>query len=883
MELVTTHVGADFDGLASMLVARRLYPEARLFFPGAREASVRRMLAAGHVRLEEVRQREVDPARLTRIVLCDTRQRARLGVVGRWLESPGIEVVAFDHHPDNADDVPATSGRVDAGVGALSTLMLEELLARGLEPSTDECRALLLGIYEDTGALTHVTTTARDADAVAWLLRHGGDLAGVRQFAGRGLDAERVGILHRMTEALEIHPLHGVRAGLIALELERHVEELAPLVSRCLEMLDLRVLVALFAEPDRITAIGRGDLPGFDLGDWFRAFCGGGGHATAAAGGLRAVTLVEARERALALLSQRLPRAVRARDVMVREVRSVVGSTPIGEAKRLLNAARVNAMPVLDAGGGVSGVVTRQALDAALQHRLEATPVAAVADGDMHWASADAPIDELATRLARHGPRLILIGDGAQRSLEGVVTRAGVLRALYPDAEPGIESAERRAREHREGHRPAKALLADRLSESVRLRLGAIADEARLAHQVVCLVGGGVRDLLLEREVRDLDLVVVGDGIEFARRCARRLGAVLRVHETFLTAVLEFPDGETVDVASARSDFYRAPAALPEVQTSALRQDLYRRDFTVNTLAIRLGPDREPQLLDYFGGRRDLADKSLRVLHSLSFVDDPTRAFRAVRLEQRLGFRLSLESARLLRVALTAGAFELLSGSRLREELLAICADPATALAALDRLAELHLLAAIDPELVWTPDRREAMAAALAALDWWRVEHDGEVEGRPEAILLAALAATLPGSEATTRLGDRLLLAGDLRQLVLGGERRAAAATALERSAAPSEVSAALAACGTEDLLLLLATAPPSAREAVRRELTVNRALKLRVFGRDLLARGLPPGPHLGVALLRTREARLDGRIGPTEELEFAAARAREQLAEGEK
>ena len=365
MQIITTHVGADFDGLAAMLAARRLFPGARFFFPGAREASVRRMLESGLVEIEEVKRRDVDPALIERLILCDTRQRSRLDVVGEWLAArPEIDVVAFDHHPDTADDVVSRGGRIDATVGALSTLMLEELAARGIEPSPMERDALLLGIYEDTGSLTYATTSPRDLQAVARLLEAGCDLAVVRRFAARSLDVERLEILHRLIDSLEIRRPHGHRVGLAAVELEGHVEELAPLVSRCLELFDLRVLLALFVESERIAVIARSDLPGFDAGDLLHALCGGGGHATAAAGGLRGVTLVEARERITTLLGERLPPGLRAAEVMVREVRTLSEDAPVARAKADLNVWRLNAAPVADSAGGVVGVVTRQALDA---------------------------------------------------------------------------------------------------------------------------------------------------------------------------------------------------------------------------------------------------------------------------------------------------------------------------------------------------------------------------------------------------------------------------------------------------------------------------------------------------------------------------------------
>ncbi len=882
MQLITTHVGADFDGLAAMLAARRLYPEARFFFPGAREASVRRMLESGLIEIEELKRRDVDPALIERIVVCDTRQRGRLGVVADWIDSrPGVEVVTFDHHPDSADDVASGGGRVDAAVGALSTLMLEELTARGLAPSPMERDALLLGIYEDTGSLTYATTSPRDLEAVARLLGGGADLAVVRRFAARALDVERLEILHRMIEGLEIQRPHGHRVGLTSVELEQHVEELAPLVSRCLELFDLRVLVAFFVETERIAVIARSDLAGFDAGDLLRALCGGGGHATAAAGGLRGVTLVEARERVLGLLAERLPAGLRASAVMVQAVRTLREDASVAEAKALLNTWRLNAAPVEGAAESVIGVVTRQALDAALQHGLGESPVGHVTEREAQWVRPEALVADLATRLAGPGPRLLLVGDAQTARLEGVVSRGIVLRALYGEVASAAEPAERRAREHRAVRHPAATLLARGLTAEVKAQLEVVAEEARRSSTEVCLVGGVVRDLLLERPVRDVDLVVVGDGQAFARRCAERLGARVRVHDAFLTAVLTLPDGSTMDFASARSEFYRAPAALPEVQTSALRQDLYRRDFTVNTLAIRLGPQAKPELIDFFGGLRDLEQRTLRLLHALSLIDDPTRAFRAVRLELRLGFKISRETLRLVAVAQTEGAFERLSGGRLRAELLALLDEASTALAGLERLDGLGLLAAAAPGLVWTQSLRARLADTVAALDWYRIEAPSAEQVSAGEVLLGALAWEL-SPEAAERFADRLDLAGALRERVVGTGGRRDAGARLAGVRRLSEASRLLAAFDAADLVLLLGHGGDRARDWIRRELGEARRMELVVRGRDLLDAGLPPGPALGRALQATRAARLDGEITAAEELDFALREARGAAAGGE-
>lgn len=877
MQLISTHIGADFDAFAAMIAASKLHPEARLFFPGSREESLRRMLETGLVELSELRRKDVDPTMLTRIILCDVRQRERIGVLADWLdENPAIEVWAYDHHPDTGSDVAIRGGRVDPGVGSTSTLMVEELRQRGLPVSASEADLLLLGIYEDTGSLTYATTSPRDFEAVVWLLAQGGELATVRRFVSRPLDPERLEILHRMTQRLEVHRIHGHRIGFVEVDLEAYVEELAPLVSRCLEIFELPVLFALFgegAEGDHVTLIARGDLDGFDLGDFLAGF-GGGGHATAASARIKGGTTLETRERLLNELRDALPPAARARDLMLSPFVEVPGGTSVEEAKRHLNTRRVNAAPVVQEDR-VVGIVTRQILDAAIQHGLGERPVETVMTPELEWVDPSASADEVGERMLARHPRFILVGDPAGRPL-GLITRMQVLRHLHGQLSELDRRFDRRVEQLGERKEKIARVLEERLPPFLLGLIRRIAAVSRRHGMPVHLVGGLVRDLLLGRENRDLDLVVEGDGLGFAALLAEELGGRVRTHPAFLTAVVVDPDGFHIDVATARSEFYRQPAALPEVQTSALRQDLFRRDFTINTLAIRLGPGDTPELIDYFGGRHDLKEKTLRVLHSLSFIDDPTRVLRAVRLELRLGFHLSAETLRLVEVALGEGIFDHLSGSRLRDELTLLLDDPALALRGLERLAELDLLRVLHPHIELGDSTgvsaRERLRNARAAWDWYHLEGLADPPVRVWRLHLMALVGGLDGPELV-RLADRLMLAGEDRRLLTGFPARLERARqALARPGLlPHQAAENLESLMGEELLLLLAEPDEAVRAWVRRDLTELRTFELEIRGADLIEAGFKPGPRIGDALKETRRARLDGRVEAGDELDYAA------------
>jgi tRNA nucleotidyltransferase (CCA-adding enzyme) len=440
------------------------------------------------------------------------------------------------------------------------------------------------------------------------------------------------------------------------------------------------------------------------------------------------------------------------------------------------------------------------------------------------------------------------------------------------------------------GQDEAAASLLARLPAASAGRLEVAARVARGAGVALYLVGGSVRDLLLGRESPDLDLVVEGDGMAFAARLAAELGGRLRAHPDFLTAVVFDPEGVAIDVATARSEVYRAPAALPEVQRGTLAQDLFRRDFTVNALAIDLNR-QPPTLIDLHGGRRDLERGALRVLHGQSFLDDPTRVLRGVRLERRFGLRLDAEAERLARAAMTAGAFDRLSGGRLRDELVRLLDEPAVGLPGFERLAELGLLAVLHPRLVLDERTLRRLEAAREIFDCWE-EAAAQAGAAPQPgaeapapgpagwaprlapalrwrLMLMALAADL-GAAERMELADRLLLAGDDRRLLVSfPPRLRAARQALDTQALPHQAAEALKSLAAEELVLLAAE-DREAASWVRRYLGELSRCELALRGADLLASGAPAGSAIGEALRATWRARVDGEIAAADELAFA-------------
>jgi len=398
------------------------------------------------------------------------------------------------------------------------------------------------------------------------------------------------------------------------------------------------------------------------------------------------------------------------------------------------------------------------------------------------------------------------------------------------------------------------------------------------------LVGGAVRDLLLDRHPRELDVVVASDGsplghavAALAGELASRLGTLAGTneHERFGTAIVEWSAGR-IDLATARRERYAAPGALPEVEPAPLVEDLLRRDFTVNALALPLDGERPGELHAAPHALEDLRAGRLRVLHERSFRDDPTRLWRLGRYRARLGFAVEEHTAQLAAAAVAEGALQTVSGARLGAEL-RLALGEADAVGALVALEELGVLPALHPRLHC--DARLARSA-LGLLS--EAQGGGGPDPRPDlllaAVLLQPLAVDLDeGVERDMRtLLDDLEFPAAERELVLNAAICAEAlADELAHAVTNSDIYEAASCDSLEGVALAGAWGEPrwsDAGVAANHWLAELRHVRLVITGEDLLAAGVPQGPEIGHRLEVALRMRLDGELADGPEAELAAA-----------
>lgn len=876
MDVILTHDNADFDALASQLAAHKLTPEATPVLSQRLNRNVRHFLALYWDELPFVKSDDLPRRPIERAIIVDTQNVQSMRGMSK---KTAIQII--DHHAER-EAAPEEWQVVVDTVGATTTLLVEQIKERKIALTPIEATLLTLGIYEDTGSLSYGTTTPRDIYAAAWLLEHGAMLDVARSFLHQPLTEEQRRLYEHLLEHVENYDVEGLPVVIAGTSIPEPVQEISTLAHQMRDMLDPAALFLLVEMPSHIQLIARSTVDAIDVGAIARYF-DGGGHTRAAAAIIRDQSIDWVKKAVLKQLRRAIRPSLTVADLMSHGVQTLAPDARARDADSQMRRYGYEGFPVVS-DGRIVGLLTRRAVDRAIDHGLDGVRIEQLMEaGEVSVLPSDS-IPALQQVMMSSGWGQIPVVDG-ERKVIGVVTRTDLIKHLGHSAPP----ADRRAE------------IAQELEQALPPILMALTRMAgRQAHDAglsLYVVGGFVRDLLLGYPLSDLDFVVEGDAIRLTHILQQTFGGETRSHGRFSTgkwlldgntwaAIAErlevpLPGDERlpshIDFVTARTEYYHAPTELPEVERSSIKHDLHRRDFTINTLAIRLDPLVFGQLLDFYGGEADLREKRIRVLHSLSFVDDPTRILRAARLEQRLGFRIEARTEELIRHALPL--LDKVSGDRIRHEIEWIL-DEDRPERALRRLADLGALAAIHPDLGCDSRVEDAFDALRRAADapgrkqpvW------PELEGIDlEWPYFAVLTYHLSWDDVQTigrslKVQHRTLAAlEDLHTLKPHIE-------ALAGGLPPSRVDAILSRTDDRVLLAAWAAAPEAARSHIADYAIRLRHITIAIDGSTLKERGLRPGPHFGTILRRLRAARLDGEIETPEQEEALLKRLIEEI-----
>ena len=888
MDLILCHTTADFDALGAAVGLTLLVPGAKLVLSGGCHPTVRDFLALHRDEYAVIERRAVRKSEIRSLIVVDAQLRDRLGAAAEWLDLPQLErVEIYDHHLGSESDIAATQVHL-AAVGAVTTLVVEELQSQGISLTPAAATVMALGIHADTGSLTFETATARDAIALAWLMQQGANLRSIAAYTDSGLSPQLQELLTTALEQLESQTVSGYTVSWVMLKTESHVPGLSSLASQILELTESNALLLAASHPlgngeeQRVSVIGRSRIPGTNLNDLFADF-GGGGHAQAASLSLRGVNPAETLNQLVEQLTAQIPHPATAREIMSSPVRTIRPETTIGEAQRILLRYGHSGLSVVDATDNLVGIISRRDLDIALHHGFSHAPVKGYMTTNLKTITPNTTLPEIQSLMVTYDiGRLPVLASG---QLVGIVTRTDVLRELHQsDGRRQMADGRRQTEDTEPPPVALLNLLRDRLAPQFWELLTQAATAAKNRGWHLYLVGGAVRDLLLAKPgeenlvIPDIDLVVdgfhqtaaVGAGVELARELQQLYAtAHLEVHGAFQTAALSWHkdpilDSLLVDIATARTEFYPYPAANPEVESSSIRQDLYRRDFTINALALRLTPPRAGELLDFFGGLLDLSAQQIRVLHANSFIEDPTRIYRAVRFAVRLGFTIEPQTIEYIRYAIASGVYYQPAATnqvrpalqtRLKAELRYILQAPYWK-PALQLLADLDALKCLHPTL----EMDRSLWRQLHLLQRCLQQFDSQ-QLTPWLLRLELIIAHL-APEYRAQVADNLQLPDDsIKRLKTLAQAQTQVITNLPGCQLPSQVVQLLRLYDLPTLILIALTSPRSIRRQIWRYGTNWANVQPLLNGHDLKALGYQPGPQYRQILDRILAATLDGEI----------------------
>ncbi|MEJ2691189.1 MAG: CBS domain-containing protein, partial [Deltaproteobacteria bacterium] len=839
MDLITTHQHADFDGMASMIAAKKLYPRAVMAFSGSQEKNIRDFFVQSTEYLYDFQRiKNIDLSKVSRLIVVDTRQGARIGRIADCLSNKGLELHLYDHHPDAPGDLKGDY-EVIRPVGSTATIFAQLFQEKVISISGDEATLLGMAIYEDTGSFTYDPTTPDDLAAMAWLLAQGANLQTISQFISQELSAEQIALLHDMISS----------------------------ASSYMMMENLNTLFALARMGNKIYFVARSRIPEVNVGKIAIEF-GGGGHASAASAVVKKMTLIEAEEKLLLLLHKYVRPQSIARELMSAPVIYVRPELTIKEANDALTRYSLTVLPVLDEKQRILGIVSRRVTEKAIYHGLGALPVSDYMTTDFATLSPTATLADIQELIIEHRQRFIPVVEN--KAIKGVITRTDLLNLLVNDPANmpknlltgnNLPSIERQ--------RNLRNLMIGALSRDIIVLLRTIGEIAAANKYNAYVVGGFVRDLLLHTPSLDIDIVIEGNGVDFAHKLAAHLGGKVRPHEKFSTAVVILKDGFKIDVATARLEYYEYPAAMPTVELSSIKLDLYRRDFTVNALAIHLNPDTFGSLVDFFNCQNDLKDRQIRILHNLSFVEDPTRILRAIRLEQRLGFTIGKHTEKLIKNAVKMNVFNRFYGRRFFIELMLILNEE-NPLAAIKRMAEFNLLQFFLPHRVLDQRLNNLLEECQRALAWQRLLYLDE-KCRQWLVYLLTLFSTTT-TKKVLEFCQKFEVPERYQQLLFKEKLAGAKIVRILNSRTTfsnSEIYWLLKELSHEGLLyLMVITKKQAGKKAVSLFVTHLQYIKPELQGDDLIRMGYSPGPLFKKILVHLLDARLDGLVQNNEEEE---------------
>ncbi len=864
MTLITSHYNADFDALASMVAASKLYKDSVLYMPWDLSKAVKKFFTFYKNMLPLKREKEVDFSLVDRVVIVDAMMRVASPELKKFIDEKNPEVIIYDHHfmEDNLDIKAARMIKIN--YGACTTHMVQELIENKIEISKDEALLYLLGIFSDTGSFTYTNTKPGDLKMAAYLMEKDINMKLFSDFLKENFETNQIKLFNRLVKNMEITNIKGYKLIITFARFKEYIQQVSDVTGHIMSMNSGDAIVSVTQMGNKIFIVGRSREPKIDVRKVIQEMKGGG-HRSAAAGVIpvkKGVSIKKIKNQVYEGFIRSIEDRYTVTDIMSSPVKAVEVHTTLNDAYKICIRFNHSGLPVIREGK-LSGFITKEDLEKGRMHGFGNIPVGGYMSTNVITVESDTSIMEAQRLMLKNNiGHLPVIKDG---KLEGIVSRKDMLEYLYEE-----KPVKREKIVFMERNENIDTLLIQKAGKQaydfIRM-IGMYADQYEIN---AYLVGGFVRDIFLSKKDLDLDITVEGDGMKFAEFLAEKLSGTYKGFDRFKTGKIFLKNGYSIDITSARSEFYEYPAALPDIEFTPIRYDMYRRDFSINAMAIQINKDHFGKFIDYFNGYEDLQAGIIRTLYNMSFIDDPTRILRAVRFETRHGFTIEPNTLRFIKETLKHNVFDSLPGERLFDEI-HILLEEENPLKVFKRLDAIGVLTRLSPELEINSKTEKLYDRGFYAHSFATL-FLGEHSYSPEMLNLIILLQSVSSEEAI-KISDKFRLKNEWKKALV--DAKEAGTKTLEMLERPgikeSRIYHMLRVFGIETLLYFKALTEDKSivKKIVRHILHLNN-IKLEITGKDLKKLGIKESPLMGEILAKVKEAKIDGKIkNRKEELDF--------------
>ena len=875
--IITSHSHADFDAITSMVAAQKLYPGATLVGPTmVVKTNSHPYLKNLYSNFNIIPPKECDLSQVTTLVVTDTRRKGRIEHVAEVLDNPDLTVHLYDHHPDSSDDIPATTQTVKMW-GSTTSIIISLLQERDIPLSSHEATLFALGIYEDTGAFTFSSTTEHDFLAASYIARFDIDFELVTELVKNDLTINEVHYLNTLLGSQRTHIINNVPVTIAEIIIDDgYIDDFSSIVTRMMELeKEIRVLFVLASMENKVHLIARSATDEVDVGKVCQLL-GGGGHASAAAANFKDTTIAHAKSQLIAILSTAVKSQATVAIYMTSPAITLNSDMPIEEAEKIMNRFGLKAAPIINPENQKCiGILDLHTASRAIAHKLGKEEAKEYMQRSFQTLTPESELAVAVDIILAQNQRLIPIIEN--EAVCGVLTRTDILRIMVNES---LRIPEKEHNEKQNFRNVLPILQSNLPMDSLELLrdAGIIGDDCQ-CH--VYTVGGFVRDLLLNEHNLDIDLCVEGNTQYFVETFAEHLKGRARYHDRFKTATIYYTNSEGeechIDITSARMEYYDSPGALPSVEISSIYMDLYRRDFTINAMAIHLNQDSFGQLIDPFGGQRDIKQKIISILHSLSIVEDPTRIIRAARFEQRYGFKINPPTERLIKNSLKLEFFGRLSGTRLFNEIEHIF-NERNSEACIERLEGWGIWDIIHPKLALTPTKIQLLQSLEDTLSWYRLSYKSPQPTVWVSYMLI-LCNNLKHDEISfvlkrLNIADRVVRNFLRIRKIVNHADMCLAQRHKQGEAGARSLYCCLVHVELEGLLYLMARYQEEEETSKEISFYISklRDVSVDITGSDLISLGYPQSRHIGVILHLILLAKIEG-LAPDKESQLLLAK----------